>query len=313
MFAVLLIANIITFILIISVCFYIYVSINSINDELANMRKNMTELSRSLSNSVAEQEHVLSSSIAHQEQLATKLQRSVSNQASGMSHMVHEQAVLQEKMSKAVAEQEMLAESIKTAQEAQTKQEAMPPQQETQSGQAVQAAQAAQEDDVTKRANLMAIAYYNALRDKTPNEALQWDKINKHLYIVGFTNQIYKEGRLQVPVFTEITQMPYKGKYKASDVVEFIASYLVYYKPAMGNPSGLHPFELEKEQNNGNTMHYLASTFGILQPDTYFFPPPPPTAKPNIGIKFGSKDLFDIQTENGTARRMLDNAMKASY
>lgn len=168
---------------------------------------------------------------------------------------------------------------------------------------------ATQADDIVKRANLMAIAYYNAFRDKTPNEVLQWDKINKHLYIVGFTNYLYKSGSLQVPVFSEIVFMPYKGKYKVSDVVNFLIDYFAYYMPDSLNPDGLKLFELEKQMNNGETMTSLATTFGALPSDANFFPPSQDTT---IGIPFGSKYLFNIKTENPTARSLLDKAIQTA-
>lgn len=267
----------------------------------------------------ASQQSSLSSTMQSQQEMITKAMLS---QQEMMTQAIQSQ---EDMVAQAMqAQQELITEALLSQQEMQLQLMAqnMSPQQEMVFAEQVQPEQVqpeqeyliqqelplVQADDIVKRANLMAIAYYNALRDKVPNEVFQWDKINKHLYIVGFTTSLYKQGTLQVPVFSEIMYMPFKGQYKVSDVVNFLIFYFGYFMPPTLNPDGLKIFELEKQMNNGETMQSLRTTFGALSPDANFFPP---SEESNAGISYGSKYLYDIQTENTSARQLLDEAIKS--
>lgn len=165
-----------------------------------------------------------------------------------------------------------------------------------------------QADDVLKRANLMAIAYYNAFRDKIPGENLQWEKIEKHLYIVGFgRDTLYTQRELQLSIFQDVVNtLPYIGKHKVSDVVNAIVYQLQNFKGTVNNPGALSLFDLEKKLNGGSTMPSLRNTFGALQPDVNFFPYSPENIS---GLPKGSIYLFDITTDDVLARTLLDEAM----
>jgi hypothetical protein len=175
-----------------------------------------------------------------------------------------------------------------------------------------------QENNLRKRADLIAIAYYNALRDKTPNKTFQWDLIMKHFYIMGFLTgnytSIYRRIAQNIDIFTKIYGgFPYEGKYRASDIIDFLEDYLKNVKIRNDITWDLvSAFDLELKVNNGtlDPTSEIATTYGLLPPDTLFFPPGMPATQ--VEIPRGKTALFDIKTESASAREMLDAAIALS-
>lgn len=161
-----------------------------------------------------------------------------------------------------------------------------------------------QPDDLAKRANLMAIVYYNALRDKTPGQSLQWDLINKHMYTCGMkTGSLYTDGPIMVDTFTTIVGgLPYQNKHRAGDVVNYLSGYLATYVPRFNNPNGLKIFDLERELNSGGTFKSIATTYGALDPNAEFYPPDQPDQ--SLGIPRGDRNLYEPIIDKGYPSRV---------
>lgn len=161
-----------------------------------------------------------------------------------------------------------------------------------------------QPDDLAKRANLIAIVYYNALRDKTPGQGLQWDLVKKHMYICGLnTGAVYTDGPIMVDTFTTIVGgLAYQNKHKAGDVVEYVTRYLMAYVPRFNNPNGLKIFDLERELNGGGTFKSIATTYGALDPNAPFYPPDQPDQ--SLGIPRGDRNLYEPMIDKGYPSRI---------
>lgn len=273
---------------------------SGISSSVSQLQQSQTTLQEKL-NQAASQQTALTQAIESQQEMLTQ---GLYSQQEMLSQAINQQQAAFQ------SQQEMLAQAIQEpVPAAQEMVYAEIPKQEmvVYPEQQIVTQEISQADDAVKRANLMAIAYYNALRDQVPNEVLQWDKINKHLYITGFlpggvNNWLYN--RTTVTVFTQIYLMSFNGKYKVSDVVNFITSYLTTNGPIY---EGLGIFEYEKKINGGQTFQSLATTFGALPPDANFFP----QQYSNGTIPTGDKYLFNIYTESPDARRMLDEAIKS--
>lgn len=301
-------------------------SVSQLQQSISQTTSQQQILTQAIQAQQAQQEMLTKSVQSQQEMLTQSQLAQQTEQEMVLQSLQAQQALISQTLEAQYAQQEMLTQSLQSQQEMlyglslqqpqqewATLQETIPTQetittQETSQEMTITQEIPYQADDLLKRANLMAIAYYNAFRDRTPNEVLQWDYINKHYYIVGFQNQLYKNGQMMVSIFTEIYLMPYNGKYKVSDVVNFLVQYLDWAFNSMYKKG---PIEVEKELNNGETFHPLATTFGALPPDANFFPHYPHYPDNASGPNFGSKYLFDIKTEDSYARLWLDAAMQS--
>lgn len=275
---------------------------NSLIDLSKDQRVHQEQLvtqQETLLSSIIQQEQSttnLSSKIVQQEQLSIKLKSDVASSVGSLTSKLIQQEQTSAQLQASVVAASTAAASASAAAA-------------TSATSTSTAAAVKQEDDIEKRANLMAIAYYNAIRDKTPNKQLQWDLIQKHFYICGFQNPLYKGGDLLTDTFTMIfADLPYVGKTKCSDVVSFLTKYISTYKPKINNPDGLTAFEQEKLLNGGATFQSLATTFGKLDPNMPFYPADVPPS--SMGIQRGGPYLFDITTESASAKKLLDDAKK---
>lgn len=272
--------------------------------ETRSIRDDLERYNTNLTNKLVEQERTLKKSIlsyttsmVQQEQLINAL-RTINNQQDTAINAIRSGNV----------QQETLTSTIRSIEDINVRQEAVI---DRLIGVQQKPTLQVQPDDIAKRANLLAIAYYNALRDKTPDKKLQWDYVYKHMYICGFTNGIYKDGPLLMDVFTTIlADLPYRNKSKASDVVTFLTDYLSKYIPKNNNPDGLTIFDLEKKLGNGSTMPSLATTFGALNPEQPFYPPDIP--EQSLGIPRGPTKFYQPIIEDTARAQMLKDVMVVS-
>lgn len=268
-----------------------------------SIKDDLERYNTTLTNKIVQQERALKNSIisyttniVQQEQLINAI-RSVNTQQDNAIKAIRS----------GTTQQEQLSATIRSIQDINVRQEAvinrlLAVQQE--------APRQIQADDLAKRANLMAIAYYNAIRDKTPGQKLQWDILLKHMYVCGFVDPIYKEQKLLMETyFTIVDSMPYQKRTRCIDVVSYLIEYISKYIPYNNNPKGLRLFELELDKNNG-TAPSLANTQGALNPQAAFFPPDLPD--PQVGIDRGPQAMYIVLTASQQAKKLLDDAVAAS-
>lgn len=166
-------------------------------------------------------------------------------------------------------------------------------------------------NDVRKRANLLAVALYNALRDPRQEDSLE-TKLTRHMTIVGFNgskalHDIYNDGVL-IP--TILSQIGKQRKYYNAEIVMWLEKLLMTYKPANNNPKNLILIDVEREMGNGDLdpRSPLATTVGVLDPSGLFFPSSSDLVPPDAPR--GQDALFDIYTESTTARSLLDQLIR---
>lgn len=162
-------------------------------------------------------------------------------------------------------------------------------------------------NDIRKRADLMAIAIYNALRDPRIRDNLEM-KLMRHMMITGFLGSqalkdVYDDGVLAP---TLLSQLGTVKKYYNGEIIMWLEAFMTTYKPKKDNPNNLSIIDLEREKGNGllDPRSSLATTFGNLNPSGLFFPPSS-SVVPSDAPR-GDESLFDIYTETLEARTLLD-------
>jgi hypothetical protein len=162
-------------------------------------------------------------------------------------------------------------------------------------------------NDIRKRADLMAIAIYNALRDPRVRDNLEV-KLMRHMMITGFLGSqtlkdIYDDGVLAPTLLSQIGTVK---KYYNGEIIIWLEAFMTTYKPKKDNPNNLSIIDLEREKGNGllDPRSSLATTFGNLNPSGLFFPPT--SSEVPSDAPRGDASLFDIYTETMEARALLD-------
>jgi hypothetical protein len=167
------------------------------------------------------------------------------------------------------------------------------------------------------RANRMAVAYYNTVRDQTPvaNHTNSFEKfkerLDTHLYIVGFTNAVYKDNHMHQDIlFPKIFQtLPDTGKYRNRDVIQVIYDTLLKYIPSNANPELLTLYEMEQRSIIPMKLNSVLDARILLE--GMFFPPTPNVYVANE-VTRGSQTMLPLRFAEDfqDAARMLAEAMK---
>lgn len=169
-------------------------------------------------------------------------------------------------------------------------------------------------NDIRKRADLMAIAIYNALRDPRVRDNLE-AKLIRHMMITGFLGSqtlkdIYDDGVLAP---TLLSQLGTVKKYYNGEIIMWLEAFMTTYKSKKDNPNNLSLIDHEREKGNGvlDPRSSIATTFGNLNPSGLFFPPSANVVASDAPR--GDESLFDIYTETIEARTLLDELVSEKH
>ena len=144
-----------------------------------------------------------------------------------------------------------------------------------------------------RRVELVAIAVYNALRDRRSYRTMN-ETLLDHFYIVGLQHPIWAEnGPLQTALITQVVgTIPFKGIFKTADILVEIEGILKSDLPKQQNPNSLRLLDLDEAINKNNV--YMMNTRGKLPTGStdYFYPASYPNA--SVDIERGPSELFPV-------------------
>lgn len=189
-------------------------------------------------------------------------------------------------------------------------------------------------NDLDKRANLLAVAFYNGLRDPTrydirlPNDnqySIQGDiyddKIWYHMMLVGCWSGtlgliIKANPDMYYRMRKGANDLEKQGKYWNNDLVAYFVNFLRTEKPENNNPNSLTLFELEMEVDRGELKNTsdIALTFASLDPSGIWFAPDTQFVSQETRDQFKSSlEIVDIITQIPRIRELMDKAIFVSY
>jgi hypothetical protein len=180
-------------------------------------------------------------------------------------------------------------------------------------------------NNLDKRVQLLAVAYYNALRDNnnyavTTNEDVYDGRIKRHMQIMGFfSDGLEKVYRDDPYIYSELKKIvmqtiPSDKRFQNGDILYTLDNFMKTTKPTVQNDQQLTLFEWEKQQSNGilppNSI--IAKTFASLNPSDNFYPPNAPYIPTSINIPRGASDMIDIIPGSETFRKMFEEAKRST-